>query len=182
MVPLVPEGNAIMKLHTLFVAGFATLALSGAAFAAGDVSVSVQQQSTGGLGSRNSATVNTAGRGTQDVSVFQDGARTQSATVNARSGRGDAIGTIVQTNGRNNSATMNLTARRGTADGILVQDGRNNAARVNMIGGRGVVFHGVQNATNRNSLTGNVRAFGNAPVLFNAAQTGRVNLSNIRVR
>ena len=172
-----------MKLHTLFVAGFATLALSGAAFAAGEVSVNVQQQSTGGFGSRNTANVNTAGRGTQDVSIFQDGARTQSATVNARSGRGDAIGTIVQTNGRNNSATMNLTARRGTADGILVQDAsRNNAARVNLTGGRGVVFDGVQNAGNRNTLTGNVRAFGNSPVLFNAAQTGRINASNIRVR
>ena len=175
-----------MKLHTLLFAGFATLALSGAAFAAGQTSVSVTQQSAGGIGSRNSATVNTSGRGTQNVSVFQDGARNQTANVNARSGRGDAIGTIVQTGGRNNSATMNLTARRGTADGVLVQDAsRSNRANVNLTGGRGVVFDSVQTAGRSNSLNLNARGLGNAPVAIGAFQGGAArlgNIANIRVR
>jgi len=164
-----------MKTLALALASLVTLA-SGAAFAVD--SITVNQQSSGGIASRNSATVNSSGRGTQNVFVAQDGARSQSANVNVRSGRGDAVGTVLQTGGVRNQATMNLAAPRGTADGVLVQNAsRSNSANVNLRGGAGTVFQGAQTAAGRNSFTGTFRGpTANVDLMQLGARTNTANI------
>ncbi len=164
-----------MKTFALALASLVTL--SGAALASD--SITINQQSSGGIFSRNSATVNSAGRGSQNVFIAQDGARSQSATANVRSGRGDAVGTILQTGGVNNQARMNLTAPRGTADGVLVQNGsRSNTANVNLRGGAGSVFQGAQTAAGRNTFTGTFRGpTANVDVMQLGARINQANVT-----
>ncbi len=63
-------------MKTLALAFASLVTLSGAAMATD--SITINQQSSGGVFSRNSATVNATGRGSQNVFIAQDGARSQS--------------------------------------------------------------------------------------------------------
>jgi hypothetical protein len=173
-----------MKLHTLLIAGVASVVLSGAALAA-PVDITVQQTSAGGRGSQNNATINSNSRGSQNLFLSQDGAQRQNANVNANSSRGNIVGTFSQTNGGRNNLDVKANAPRGGVDLLSVQEARfSNNAKFNVTAGRaGASLVSYQDAGRRNDLNATIRT--NGPVSVGAAQNtfrpGGINNATVNV-